>query len=858
MTASISISQYVRSVGDEPLPGYRLIAPLGKGGFGEVWKCLAPGGLKKAIKFVFDDDLENSSLEQEYEAFQCVKGIRHPFLLTLERVELIGAELIMVMELADKSLGNRYDECRAQGLPGIPRNELQAYMVDAAEALDVLSSEHGLQHLDVKPANLFLISGHAKVGDYGLVSKHLPAGVGDASLNRGLTPRYVAPEILDGHVDRRSDQYPLALVYQELLTGSFPYPGPNGRQYLLQHKLNEPDVSHLPANDRPAVVKALAKNPIDRFPSCLAFVKALIQGTVPNSQRTTALGFATVFRADPTPATGTRAFDSAALITPSTVQSGNLTLRSAGGLTLKSAGQSSPSGPAEEFARICPGYQFVEEVESGPRGRSARAIGPDGHAVRVLTLRLEGGIASELDRIVHRAGRHAEPLWQKIVAPQPRLVAFVAPASAIPLREWAKGRIKTSGRDLRPAAVAELLAPVAALLDLWNRDFHLPHQLVNSATILVDGECAGLTHYGLAELLRHSRSDSEWLHDEPYAAPEALAGKPGNKSDQFSLGLVVLEMLKAWTPAKRPRGERGSIDWNGLLAPVRACLRRALANDPAERHADCTAFLTALGNSTPKGVVLDDVQLLVSEARLRGLPSVSHGELDPNRFATALHKAALAESPQPDTGPVPFALPDGRLSIRFPVKWTPGLGELKTAAFKDQFGYRATPLATDTVLLKPRSSGLAYATSPVELLVRWPVLGEAAVAEVHVTGRWISGLQPHKYAPEVAQALDKFRKVVQNTEDRRKAVRVKSELPVVCYPVTDELAIGAAMGGQCRDVSITGFSAVLESEPTTGHLYAVFGTVPEIGGAALLAKIVRTKAEAHGGWHIAARFVHAG
>jgi len=256
-----------------------LLEPLGRGGFGEVWKCEAPGGLHKAIKFVAGDSdaVPNTSaqLRQELEAFQQVKAIRHPFLLSLERVELVGNELVMVMELADRQLGDRFTECRAQGRPGIPREELLGYLREAAEALDVIGAKYGLQHLDVKPANLFLTAGHVQVGDYGLVSK-LDAGKSRGE-SRGFTPRYAAPEVLCGQVHTRSDQYSLALVYQELLTGTFPFSGTTARQLMLQHMSAQPDLKALSEPDRAAMVTALAKRPEARFASCAEFVRALLR-----------------------------------------------------------------------------------------------------------------------------------------------------------------------------------------------------------------------------------------------------------------------------------------------------------------------------------------------------------------------------------------------------------------------------------------------------------------------------------------------------------------------------------------------------------------------------------------------------
>src|SRR5437773_2947359 len=155
-----------------PIPGYRLIERLGRGGFGEVWKAEAPGGLHKAIKFVYGDLStagEAAPAEQERRSLERIKSIRHPYILSLERIEEVDGQLVIVMELADRNLWDRFRDCRNQGLPGIPREELLRYMEEAAEALDLMNTEYKLQHLDIKPQNLFLVHNHVKVADFGLV-----------------------------------------------------------------------------------------------------------------------------------------------------------------------------------------------------------------------------------------------------------------------------------------------------------------------------------------------------------------------------------------------------------------------------------------------------------------------------------------------------------------------------------------------------------------------------------------------------------------------------------------------------------------------------------------------------------------
>src|SRR5881398_2265409 len=90
----------------ELIPGYRLIERLGQGGFGEVWKAEAPGGFHKAIKIIHGSlsgtDFDAAHLNQELKALNRIKTVRHPFILSLERFDIVDGRLIIVSELADR------------------------------------------------------------------------------------------------------------------------------------------------------------------------------------------------------------------------------------------------------------------------------------------------------------------------------------------------------------------------------------------------------------------------------------------------------------------------------------------------------------------------------------------------------------------------------------------------------------------------------------------------------------------------------------------------------------------------------------------------------------------------------------
>jgi formylglycine-generating enzyme required for sulfatase activity len=254
--------------GVRPLPEYELVRKLGAGGFGEVWHARGPGGMDVALKFI---KLSGAGSALELRALEMMKSVRHANLVSLFGVWRKDDLLILAMELCDRTLHDRLREARAQNLPGIPLAELLNYMRDAANGLDALNAKQ-VQHRDVKPSNLFLLAGSAKVGDFGL-AKLLEQTVG--SHTGAMTPAYAAPEFMKGQVSQHSDQYSLAVAYCELRTGRRPFGG-NIHQMMLGHLEQPPDLSRLDAEERAVVARALAKEPGQRWPSCRAFVDALI------------------------------------------------------------------------------------------------------------------------------------------------------------------------------------------------------------------------------------------------------------------------------------------------------------------------------------------------------------------------------------------------------------------------------------------------------------------------------------------------------------------------------------------------------------------------------------------------------
>jgi pSer/pThr/pTyr-binding forkhead associated (FHA) protein/predicted Ser/Thr protein kinase len=268
------------SAGTE-IGGYRIVNLLGQGGMGVVY--LADNvrtGQRVALKLLTPDLARSSGFRERFiREANYASSLRHPNVIEVyEAGEQDGVLYIAMQYVEGHDLKEvlvregRLDARRTVGILG-----------QVASALDAAHAT-GLMHRDIKPGNVMIAAGqpeHCYLTDFGL-SKN-PSADSIALTAQGEfvgTIDYTAPELVLGKdADSRLDVYSLGCLFYECLTGQPPFPKERDVEVLYAHIQDPPPrVSAVRPDLPPAlddvIVKAMAKKPEDRFPTCSAFIDA--------------------------------------------------------------------------------------------------------------------------------------------------------------------------------------------------------------------------------------------------------------------------------------------------------------------------------------------------------------------------------------------------------------------------------------------------------------------------------------------------------------------------------------------------------------------------------------------------------
>jgi serine/threonine protein kinase len=841
----------IKAINVEPIPGYRLLEPLGKGGFGEVWKCEAPGGLFKAIKFVasnsdhlLDDGAARKAAAQELRALQFIRTIRHPFLLSIERAELVNGELVVVMELADRNLQQVLDEYCADHHTGIPRSELLSYMGEAAEALDVMNLEYGLQHLDVKPRNLFLVARHVKVADFGLVNSlaELFGETATTNLLDAITPLYAAPECFSGKITLFSDQYSLAITYHELLTGTMPFNGRHFRQLALQHVQATPDLRLLPAADQAIVARALAKDPRQRFASCTAFVQALQTAVLGERQTQVNLSIPTEpnFPLAPALARTPTDHDLPGQLSPTAASVTGFELAVPPAPSF--APSASPPGvTGNAVGQVLPGYRFLEcnlRLAAGEVWRAQDQVG----RMRLVKLifnvspEVEAGEDNRLARL--RALRHRTLVETEIFQPAPDRLAVVTEPGDKCLADYLKECQHQGLQGIPRDQLLDYLGEAAEALDnLWqiHRLQHLgltPRQL-----LLCNGQLR-LTDFGLVELVWLPAGQQAGAQNSRYAAPELFDNQISRSCDQYSLALMFQELLTGVHAFRNlnPRQLasprlRGRPDLGLLPATDRAIILQALHTDPDRRFRNCVELIEALEEAphgrTRPAVVPGARNIGPANSPVPIHPSAALTPVEPepvrlpvlNKVLRDLLRSAVGHAQIRECGIQRYRLrPAQSLEHQCFARLLSSTVKLKLDGFRQQWNATSLRLEDDHHVYQVRTSGSLWQRClgqlpglDVDVRLTWPSPNaQLTRIDIQIVPVSSTGEKAEHLLEQLGYLLmESLRNYLQAHPERRATERMRFEQPIKVFPVLPDQELGEPLVAQARDLSLGGMGLYL-------------------------------------------------
>jgi serine/threonine protein kinase, bacterial len=276
------VQAFQPEAGAVPFPGYKLIRLRGRGGFATVWEAENPQGERIAMKFMSGASANAGTTSRELRSLQSLHKLDHHYLLKHREVWSLPGTIVIAMDLADGSLLDLFELYVEDLNKPLDPEKLCLYLCQTAEALDFLNARKhrmdgrlvGFQHGDVKPNNILLVGDEARLADYGLAT---PMSGPNVPCPRHGTADYCAPEVFQGVLNDRSDQFGLAVTYHVLRTGHFPFPPtPANKESLKGYVRAEPTLMVEEGMERTVLLRALSPVPQNRFPTCFDFMTAML------------------------------------------------------------------------------------------------------------------------------------------------------------------------------------------------------------------------------------------------------------------------------------------------------------------------------------------------------------------------------------------------------------------------------------------------------------------------------------------------------------------------------------------------------------------------------------------------------